>query len=343
MENPSLKGLPVLVCVYSGRTEQSGVVSTANYAARELGIRSGIPITLAKKRLGDTKAMLIPMRHEKYEKYSQRIMFILRENVDIMEQTGIDEAFFDITEKAKGDFEVARGIALRIKQDIFQSETLTCSIGLAPTKVIAKLASDFKKPNGLIIVTPQEAKAFMAPLPVEKLYRVGPKSAALLKRERIISIGTLANASQETLEPLFGRKFATYIRNAANGTDDDPVVEKEGTTQLSRIITLKSDSQDAREILAQLEPAINDLHRKVIEKNLFFRSISVIGILPNLSIRTKSKTIETPTDQLSTLKMSVPELLTQLITEQGALRRAGLKVADLTEKKQQSSLAEFLG
>jgi DNA polymerase IV (archaeal DinB-like DNA polymerase) len=342
IENPSLKGLPVLVCVYSGRTEDSGVVSTANYAARKLGIRSGIPIALAKKRLGDAKAALIPMRHEKYESYSERIMSVLKENSDIIEQTGIDEAFFDVTARAAGDFELAREMALRIKQEILQSERLTCSIGLAPNKVVAKLASDFKKPDGLTVVLPQEAKGFMAPLPIEKLYGVGPKSAGLLKGEGITTIGALADASPMSLEQLFGRKSAVYLLSAANGVDNEPVVERGSATQLSRIITLKRDSRDAGDILSQLAPAINDLHRKVTEKKLFFRSISVIGILTDLSIRTKSKTIEAPTDQLSVMNENVPELLAQLVTEHGTLRRVGVKVTDLTEGKQQSSLAEFL-
>ena len=341
-ENPSLKGLPVLVCVYSGRTEDSGVVSAANYNARELGIRAGIPIALAKKRLKGTKAALIPMHHEKYESYSERIMSSLKESVDVLEQTSIDEAFFDITAKASGSFKLAETIASQIKRDVFQNERLTCSIGISSNKILAKLASDLKKPDGLTIILPQEAKGFMAPLVVDKLYGVGPKSAGLLKSDGIITIGDLADANLSSLERRFGRKFATYLQNAANGINEEPVVER-SATQLSRIMTLKRDSRDTKEILSQLVPIIDDLHKKVTDKQLFFRSISVIGILTDMTIRTRSKTLEAPTDQLSVVNNSVPELLIQLISEHGTLRRVGVKVADFTERKQQSSLAEFLG
>ena len=342
VENPSLKALPVLVCVFSGRTEDSGVVSTANYVARELGIRSGISIALAKKRLGQAKAALIPMNHEKYEEYSERIMSIIREHADAMEQTGIDETFFELTVKSGGSFAVARKVALQIKEQVFQSERLTSSVGIAPNKVVAKLASDFKKPDGLTVVPPEEARGFVAPLVVEKLYGVGPKSAALLKGEGITTIGSLAVASLASLERLFGDKFAVYLHNASNGIDKEPVVEREGPTQLSRIITLKKDSRDTTEILQQLAPIIGDLQARVAGRNLFFKSVTVIGILADLSLRTKSKAMEAPTDQLSVINNGLPDLLSQLIAEHGALRRVGVKVADFTEGGQQSSLAEFM-
>jgi len=343
VEDPKLKGLTVLVCVYSGRTEDSGVVSTANYTARGLGIHSGMPITLAKKRLGDVKAALIPMHHEKYEAYSERIMSVLREDTDVVEQTGIDEAFFEVTAKSGGDFQQAREIALRIKRKIFESESLTSSIGIAPNKVVAKLASDFKKPDGLTVILPQEAKGFMAPLPVEKLYGVGPKSAALLKGEGITTIGALADATQSSLERLFGHRSASYFQNAARGDDDEPVVERGNPTQLSRIITLKKDSRDTGDILPQLAPIIADLSAKVTEKELFFRSISVIGILTDLSIRTRTRTTEAPTNQAYVINDHVPELLAQLVAEHGTMRRVGVKISELTEGREQSSLAEFMG
>ncbi len=341
LENPSLRDLPVLVCVYSGRTEDSGVVSTANYRARELGVRSGIPIAFAKKRLAGTEAAFIRMDREKYEGYSERVMEILRENVDVMEQTGIDEAFFDITRRSGGSFEAGTELASTMKSQILQRERLTCSVGIAPTKISAKLASDFKKPDGLTVVGPSELPSIMEPMPVEKLYGIGDKTAKVLQGVEVVTIGDLARKDISQLDDLFGQKMAVYLHNSANGVDDEPVQERGQVTQISRIITLKRDSRNPDEILTQLAPALDDVHRKVVEEGLFFRSISIIGILSDLSIKTRTKTLEAPTSDSSTLNRAASELLV-LVSELGDLRRVGIKVADFEESKEQSSLSEFL-
>jgi len=342
LENPSLRDLPVLVCVYSGRTGDSGVVSTANYRARELGVRSGIPIAFAKKRLAGTEAAFIRVDREKYEGYSERVMEILRENVDLMEQTGIDEAFFEITKRSGGSFETGTEIASRIKAQILERERLTCSVGIAPTKISAKLASDFKKPDGLTVVRPSELASFMEPMPVEKLYGIGEKTAKALQGIDVVTIGDLARKDVPQLDDLFGQKMAVYLHSSANGEDDEPVQERGQATQISRIITLKRDSRNPEEILAQLAPALEDVHRKVTGEGLFFRSISVIGVLSDLSIRTRTKTLEAPTSDSSTLNRAASELLGALVSELGDLRRVGIKVADFEESKEQSSLSEFL-
>ena len=342
VRDPSLRSLPVLVCVYSGRTEDSGVVSTANYKAREFGIKSGMPITLAKRRLKGVEAKFLAMHRETYEAYSERIMSLLKEGTDIMEQTGIDEAFFDITAKVGNDFELARDAASEIKREVFQREKLTCSIGLGPNKVVAKLASDFQKPDGLTVILPQEVKSFMDPLPVDKLYGIGSKSSTMLRENGILTIAHLSTTDFSLLEKLFGHKLAIYIHNAANGVNEDPVTERGEATQISRIITLKKDSRNVDEILAQLAPTFEDLQRKLIEKKLFFRTVSVIGILANLSIRTRTKTLDRSTAQLSAIEENAPALLSSLIEESGELRRVGIKVAGFNATKEQSSLAEFL-
>jgi len=343
VENPQLKELPVVVCVYSGRTEDSGVVSTANYKARDFGVKSGMPIALAKKRLAGSNAKFVPMDHEKYEAYSEKVIEIVRKSVDVMEQTGIDEAFFDVTKKSGENYDIAVKIANEIKNDILEHERLTCSIGIAPNKVVAKLASDFKKPDGLTVVLPADLPHFMQHMPAEKLYGVGPKSANLLKEMGVVTIGDLAGNDTTSLERLFDHKFAIYLHNAANGIDEEPVVENGTAKQLSRIITLKRDSLNLDEIITVLSPAIEDVHRRVLEKELFFRSISIIGIHVDLSAKTRSKTLESPTNERLLLQRTASELLSSLLNEKRELRRVGIRVSDFSEAKTQSSLAEFLG
>ena len=343
VEESSLKDRPVLVCVFSGRTEESGVVSTANYKAREYGVKSGMPIALAKRRLEGVQAAYIPMDHGKYEVYSDHVMELLRGDVDILEQGGIDEAFFDVTKRAGGDYGEASSLALRLKGGIFRELKLTCSIGLGPNKVVAKIASDFKKPNGLTIVKDEGVIAFLSPLPIARIYGVGPKTAKLLEENGIASIPDLAGAPTDRLEDLLGKKLAVYLHNAANGTDEEPVVDRAGASQLSRIITLKHNTHDLEQIMAELHPALKDVHEKLLSKDLFFKNVSAIGILRDLSIRTRSKTLDAPTNDYSVLEREIRQLFTALLSEVGELRRAGVRMSEFQDMVDQRSLMEFTG
>jgi DNA polymerase IV (DinB-like DNA polymerase) len=341
VEDASLKDTPVLVCVFSGRTEESGVVSTSNYKAREYGIKSGMPIALAKRRLNGIQASFIRMDHGKYEMYSDRVMEVLRGEVDVLEQAGIDEAFFDVTKRAAGDYDVAAASALQLKTKILREEKLTCSIGIGPNKVVAKIASDFKKPNGLTVVRIDQALAFLSPMSIDRIYGVGPKTTKLLEENGIATIHELASATTERLEDLFGKKLAVYLHNASNGTDDELVIDRGGVSQLSRMITLKHDTDDSGQIVAELLPAIRDVHEKLVSKSLFFRNVSAIGILKDLSIHTRSKTLETPTNDYSVLEKEVRELLPALLHGVGDLRRVGVRISDFQDMMDQRSLTEF--
>src|SRR3989344_6253941 len=145
IRNPSLKGKPVVVCVYSGRTSDSGAVSTSNYTARKLGIRAGIPISRAKSlaEKSGQDVVFLPVDMEYYKNSSERIMEIFETHADIFEQASVDEAYLDITEKTKKSYNVAENIAGKIKEEIKEKENLPCSIGIAPNKLVAKIASDF--------------------------------------------------------------------------------------------------------------------------------------------------------------------------------------------------------
>ena len=218
---------------------------------------------------------------------------------------------------------------------------MSCSIGIGPNKVVAKIASDFKKPNGLTVVREAEAHAFLSSLPIDKIYGVGPKTARLLQESGIATIPDLAAAPAQRLEDLLGKKLAVYLHNASNGIDDEPVVDRAGTTQLSRMITLKHDSRDVDQILDELLPALRDVHEKLVSKGLFFRNLSAIGILKDLSIHTRSKTLETPTNDYSVLEREVRELFTSLLRDVGELRRAGVRMSELQDMVDQHSLTEF--
>ena len=343
VENPTLKQKPVIVCVFSGRTEDSGVVGTANYIARDFGVHSGMPIMLAKKKLAGKEPAIIKMDHEKYEIVSGRIMEELERQVDLLEQTGIDEAFFDVTTSSGTDFEKARKTAESIKESLLMSERLTCSIGLGRSKVVAKLASDLSKPGGLTVVAPETTEAFLSPLLVSRLYGVGPKTSATLEEMGIRTIGELARADPSRLEGRLGARFGGYLLAAATGTDPDPVVAGLEPTQFSRIVTLKRDTKDPREAYSQLSEGIEYVHGKLLASSKSSKTITAIGILTDLSTKTKSKTFETPIDDLTVIKASTQLLLEELSrTVELGFRRVGVRVSGLERVEDQTSLSDFV-
>lgn len=344
MENPALRERPVIVCVFSGRTEDSGVVSTANYRARDFEVHSGMPIVIAKKKLEGENPAIIRMQHEKYEQVSARIMEKLDQLVDVLEPTGIDEAFFDITASADGDYARGREIADSIKKSIFESEHLTSSMGLGRSKVVAKLGSDLSKPNGLTVITPEKTADVLGPLPVGKLYGVGPKTSASLEELGVRTVADLARADPPDLERRFGRKFAAYLLAAATGTDDAPVVAGLEPTQFSRIVTLKRDTKDSHEVVSQLASGIDYIGGKLTSSRMSFRTVSAIGILTDLSIKTRSKTFETPVVGASILREEALKLFEELGGSVNRdFRRAGIRVSGLAHIEDQSSLSEFVG
>ena len=342
VENPSLKERPVIVCVFSGRTEESGVVGTANYRARDLGVHSGMPIFMAKKRLEGTNPAVIRMDHEKYEEVSARIMEELERQVDVLEPTGIDEAFFDITASTGGDFSKARTAAESVKASVLRTEHLTSSVGLGRSKVIAKLGSDMSKPDGLVVILPEKTAETLGPLPVSRLYGVGPKTSSALGEMGITTVGGLSKASPPDLEDRFGRKLASYLLAAAAGMDDDPVVAGREPTQFSRIVTLKKDTRDPGEVMSELAGGIEHIHGRLTASKRSFKTLTVIGILTDLSTKTKSKTFEASVDDAAVLKAAALSLFQELsasVTRE--FRRAGVRVSGLAGAEDQRSLSEF--
>jgi len=343
VENPSIKRRPVMVCVFSGRTEESGVVSTANYKAREFGVHSGMPISQAKKLVKDANPVVIKMEHEKYEVISDRIMQMVRERVDTLEQTGIDEGFFDLSVSSAGDYQAARRIAEDIKEDLLREEGLTCSIGIGRSKAVAKLGSDMSKPGGLMIISPNSTQSFLGPLPASKLYGVGPKTGLLLGEMGIKTMGELSMANPLDLERKLGKKLSAYLIGASAGADDDPVREGLEPTQFSRIITLKQDTRNPNEALAQLSAGIGYIREKLVSSDKSFKTLGAIGVLTDLSIHTKSRTFDTPMNAASDIEENTLNLFIELgKTVDKDFRRVGLRVSGLANNVNQKSLSEFL-
>ncbi len=344
-ENPSLRNRPVVVCVYSGRTPDSGAVSTTNYVARALGVKSGIPIAFAKRILKERDdAVFLPVNEELYERISESIMNLLRSHAERFEQESIDEAFLDISKKVLGDFEKAEGIGLQLKREIYSRERITCSVGIAPNKIVAKVASDFQKPDGLTIVHPEEVTNFLWPLDVGKLYGVGKKTEKKMSEMAIQTIGDLAKFDIRKLVETFGPNLGKYFQDSANGTDDEPVEEREGREQISRIATLKENTRDVPKITPEVRRLAEEVHRESVTEGWKFRSVGVLAFMEDLTVHSRSRTMESPSSKLEDITSASVDLLGELLegVPRLQIRRIGVKVSNLSKREGQKSLEEFL-
>lgn len=344
LRDPSLKGKPVVVCVYSARGGDSGAVSTSNYKAREYDVRSGIPIKLAKNKLKDVPdAMFLPVDNDYYSEMSDNAMNIVRKYTQKFELVGIDEAFIEVTEKLEHDFDRAKELAMTLKMELEKELRLTCSVGIAPNKLVAKIASDFQKPDGLTLVKPEEVKPFLMNMSVGKIIGVGKKTEERLNEMGAATIGELARINIYELTKEFGKKNGTYLYNAARGIDDESVVESESITQISRINTLKKSTNVVQEMLYDLQSLCKDVYGSVIEQDFSFKSVGVMLVLDDLSIKTKSRSLKSPSTNQDELFKTAKTLLEEAVGESQLLvRRLGVKVSELVSSKGQDTLSKFM-
>jgi DNA polymerase IV (DinB-like DNA polymerase) len=327
--DPQLRSKPVIVRM--GPKEGRGVVASCSYEARKYGIRSGMPIVTARRLCPG--AIYRPPNFPLYETTSDRIMEILRQYSDIIEQVSIDEAYLDITSRAK-DFRRAQVIARKIKSSIKKKEAVTCSIGIAENKIIAKIASAHHKPDGLTSVSPNLSKKFLEPLPVYKLPGVGKKTTEELGKLGIMIIRDLAKSSKVTLVEKFG-KNGIWMWNAANGIDETPVVELEGIKSISSQRTLDEDTDDWEKIYAVIIPMLNEIHTRAKEENNLFKTIGVMLTFDNFKTITRSKTIQKHTISRRIIEVYVKRLLKEFETENRMIRRVGVRISNL--RKDESS------
>jgi len=343
LRNPELKNKAVVVGVYSGRTEESGAVSTANYVARKYGVTSGLPLYLAKKRLEGTDAVFLPVDYEYYEKISGEIMQTLKSYADMFEQVGIDEAYLDVTQKVHANYDVAIELAQQVKVEARKRRNISFSVGIGPNKIVAKIACDVQKPDGLTVVRPNEVAFFLQPLPVDRLLGVGRKIAKRMKGLGIRTIGDLSEFDVQRLVEVFGKNLGVYFHNAANGIDYEPVRETGDAESISRIATLKENTRDLALILDKSNQLAAEIHKELDEKNLRFKQISIIAILTDLTVRSRSKTLDQPSADLETIARVVRELFERFLDESHLeLRRVGVKVSSFVkEEVVQKQLTSF--
>ncbi len=343
VRNPSLKDKPVVVCVYSGRSEESGVVSTANYEARKYGVKSGIPIFMAKKKLMNTDAVFLPVDHEYYNTVSEDVIRILKDYADIFEQAGVDEAYLDVSMKVEKNFDRARELARKIKDDVRKSKGLTCSIGIGPNKLVAKIAADIQKPDGLTVVKPDEVQSFFSPLPIGRLIGVGAKTESVMRNLGVKTIGDLAKYDIQSLINLFGEKPGVYFHRASHGMDDQPVKERDETVSISRISTLKKNTRSLGDITEKANQLCEEIHSELLQRGLKFKQVGIIAVMEDVSIHSRMRTLDSPTNDLETLRRNVRELFEKFIEESELeIRRVGVKASGFVKGGHQKRLRSFI-
>ncbi len=343
IRRPELKTRPVAVCVYSDRGGDSGAIATANYLARKYGVKSGMPIKFAKKKLEDIpESVFLPTDFEYYTETSENAMSIIRNHADVFEYVGRDEAYLDVTNRTEQDYKKAAHLAQQLKNSLRTSMKLSSTIGISSNKLVSKIASDYKKPDGLTIVEPHEIESFLDPLPIRSIPGIGKKSEEKFSEMNLETISQLRSVDVFTLNGLFGRKIGSYIYNAAHGIDEEPVSPRHDPIQYSRIITLKQDSKDFDFLAKDLEKLCDDLHGTIVKDNILFRSVGIQFIQSDLSNRTKSKTLRNPTSSLDELKKTVIQLLRESLEDQKLpIRRLGVRVSDFTQISGQVDITRF--
>ncbi|MFQ5572840.1 MAG: DNA polymerase IV [Nitrosopumilaceae archaeon] len=343
IRSPELKTKPVAVCVYSDRGGDSGAIATANYMARKFGVKSGMPIRFAKKRLEERPdTVFLPTDFDYYSDMSEKAMKIIEKYADVFEYVGKDEAYLDVSKKTVGNFEKANHLAQQIKNIIREKVKLTCSIGISPNKLVSKIASDFKKPDGLTVVPPEKVEAFLDPLKIRDIPGIGKKTEEKFSEMKLENISDLKKLDVFSLNQQCGRKGGAYIYNASRGIDDEPVTPRSPNVQYSKIITLKKDSKDFDFLSENLDELCKEVHEIIRNKNLLFRSVGIQFVQSDLSNKTKSRMLRNPTSNFDELEKAAKQLLQEALDDQTKdVRRLGVKVSELSEVKGQSSMDSY--
>jgi DNA polymerase IV (DinB-like DNA polymerase) len=343
LRNPSLKDKPVVVGMYSGRTAESGAVATSNYLARQHNVKSGLPLFMAMKRLEGTDAVFLPVDYDYYQLVSDKIMTILRRYADDLEQAGIDEAYLDVTSKAHGSYQEAAALVSTMKQEVKQQIGVTFSVGVAPNKLVAKIASNVNKPNGVTIVKPDEVTAFLFPMPVDSLLGVGKKTVAKMTELGIKTVADLANFDVQRLVEIFGKTLGIYFHQAANGVDNEPVHEAAPAESIGRMNTLKADSRDVAFIMETIDRQIEEIYKEFSAKNLSFRQVGIYAVTTDLTTKSRTKTFDKPAKDKETIHRAAQELFERYLDETDfEIRRVGVKVGSFVkEERQQRQLTSF--
>jgi DNA polymerase-4 len=322
LKDPSLKGKPVVV----GYDGPRGVVASASYEARTYGIRSAMPSVRAKRLCPD--AIFLPNDFEAYRAHSNRFREVLLSTTPIVEPISLDEAFLDVG-GATTLFGEPAAIATRIRAEVEREVGVTCSVGVAPSKFVAKLASDLCKPDGMLVVPRDGVGAFLDPLPVGRLWGVGAKTGELLGRLGIRTVRELGETPQSILARVLGDQTAGHLRNLAHGVDDREVVPYEVPKSVSHEETFQMDLDAEEDVLRELLALSGKVATRLRADGYRARTAVLKARLANFTTLTRSRTMPDPTDVGADLYHVVGELYRALPGERRRIRQLGVQATGL--------------
>lgn len=326
---PELRGQPVVVGG-SGDPRSRAVVSTASYQARPFGIHSGMPLALAYRRC--PQAVFLPVDFDTYAEISRQIMAILRGFSPKVEPLGLDEAFLDVSHAEEAPESIARAIKARI----MAKTGLTCSVGVAPNKLLAKIASDMDKPDGLTVITAEDVETRIWPLPVRQIWGIGPKTEERLAELGVRTIGELAALGRKELVAQFGPAHGDYFHEAAHGIDDSPVVSHHLRKSLGRETTFERDCGDPAELRRVLGRLAEEVAEEAQAHGLRWRTVTVKLRYADFVTVTRRTTLPRAAASAATLRRAASDCLARIPLDR-KVRLLGVRVSKLERPARQIS------
>ncbi len=336
-DNPRFKGMPIVVGADPRDGNGRGVVSTANYRAREYGIHSAQPISVAwelsqtAKKQGKPAAIFMGVNIAKYADVSEKVMAIIRKHIPMVEQAGVDEAYADLS--FVGSYAKAEIVCKEVKSEIKKREKLTVSVGIAPNKFIAKIASGIKKPDGLTMVRESEAERFLTPLPIREIPGVGPKTEALLLTRGIKRVRDLKKFNREELIGMLG-KWGSDLYDKARAVDESEISEEHIPKSIGEEETFLEDSRDpnfiSERLLSLTEMALRRLKTSGFKG---FRTMVIKVRFADFETKTRSHTIGKPTANLEILQFEILRLFLPFFDKRGNPRRKAIRLIGVRLEK----------
>ena len=337
-ENPELNGKVVIVGADPKGGRGRGVVMACSYEAREIGIQSGLPIGMAWRK-APTAVFLRP-NYELYGAVSESVMNVLRSIADVLEHVSIDEAFLDVTSKVQG-FADAAEYAARVKTLVREREGLACTIGVAPNKSVAKIASDLAKPDGLKVVRPEEVVSFLDPLPVTKISGVGTKTAQLLERVGVRTIGDLARFPGAELKKMLG-KNAVWLWAIARGLEELPVEERPDPKSISVERTFDRDVSEWGLVQDTFRDVAHNVFLRARAQGATFRTIGIKIRFEGFQTHLRERTLPSHVLDEEVLARVCQELTEEFADRKRRVRLVGVRVTNLERPKtMQPRLSSF--
>jgi DNA polymerase-4 len=322
-DDPRLRGKPVIV----GGRSRRGVVLAASYEVRPFGVRSAMPMAAALRRA--PHAIVVPPRRDRYEQASEQAFAVFRRYTPLVEPLSLDEAFLDVTASQSlfGDGET---IARAIKRDVREEIGLTASAGVAPCKFAAKVASDLRKPDGLVVVPADRVAvaAFLAPLPVERMWGVGPKTAPRMRALGFATIGDLARADAPELERVLG-SWGAEVARLARGEDDREVVPDGRAKSIGAEETYEEDLVGADAIAPTLLAHAGRVARRLVRAGLWAKTVAIKIKYADFSLRTRSTTLADAVQDTDAIHRAAVDLLARVPLEGRRVRLTGVSVSGI--------------